>query len=58
MSFLTSYMEAALAQATDPAEIELRRKVLEDQKAAEQLDADRREAETAVLLAAREASDE
>lgn len=30
MSFLTSHMEAMLAAATDPDEIEMRRKVLDD----------------------------
>jgi hypothetical protein len=30
MSFLTSHMEAMLAAATDPEEIALRRKVLDD----------------------------
>jgi len=30
MTFLTGYMEAMLASATDPVEIEMRRKVLED----------------------------
>lgn len=30
MSFLTGYMEAMLAAATDPREIELRRMVLDD----------------------------
>lgn len=30
MTFLTGYMEAMLAGATDPLEIELRRKALED----------------------------
>jgi hypothetical protein len=30
MTFLTSHMEAMLAAATDPVEIELRRKVLDD----------------------------
>ena len=30
MTFLTSYMETMLAMATDPVEIELRRKVLDD----------------------------
>lgn len=30
MTFLTAYMETMLAHATDPEEIELRRRVLED----------------------------
>lgn len=30
MSFLTTHMEAMLAAATDPEEIKLRRKVLDD----------------------------
>lgn len=35
MPFLTSHMEAMLSAATDPDEIEMRRKVLEDQLAME-----------------------
>lgn len=33
MTFLTDYMEAALAMATDPEEIALRQKVLDDHRA-------------------------
>ena len=36
MSFLTGYMEAMLSMATDPDEIELRRKVLEDHVAVQE----------------------
>lgn len=42
MSFLTSHMEAMIAAATDPLEIELRTKVLEDHLAAMAIEAQRR----------------
>jgi len=42
MSFLTSHMEAMLALATDPEEIELRRRVLEDHVAMAEVEAQRR----------------
>jgi len=49
MSFLTGYMEVMLAAATDPQEIELRRQVLDDQRA---MQAELREkaAEAAAIL--------
>jgi hypothetical protein len=49
MSFLTGYMETMLSMATDPEEIELRRKVLEDHVAVqEQLIEQRRLADIAL----------
>jgi hypothetical protein len=53
MSFLTSHMEAMLAIATDPEEIELRRKVLDDHlKMQEEMAA--RKAEEAAFIAAQD----